>query len=178
MIQEFKRANPYHIRRPIGVLIYGAPGCGKTFLAKKFAFMLNRPYIIINRYDILYKINNEYFYELDKIFNKASDLSATIIIEDVETLLPSRDIKRNPFAQIDVANVLNLIKSCPEKDIIIIATTSRPQEVDPQIGYSGYLNELFYTPFPDLQMRCKIINDSLNGRPMDTQESFCVLLPQ
>ena len=47
-LQEFKRANPYHIRRPIGVLIYGAPGCGKTFLAKKFAFMLNRPYIIIS----------------------------------------------------------------------------------------------------------------------------------
>ena len=160
--------NPYHIKRPVGLLIYGAPGCGKSFLARKFAHMLKRPFTIVNQYDILYMKNGEYKCKINALFSQAAEKSSTIIIEDVETIIPSRDSNKNLFTLLNVATVLSLIKSCPEKDIVIIATTSRPQDVDPQIGYSGYLNELFYTPFPDFNMRCKIMRSSLGKCPTET----------
>ena len=157
--------NPYRLRRPVGVLIYGAPGCGKSFLAKTFALMINKPYIIVSRYDILHSEKLELSNEIDRLFLQAAERSATVIMEDVETIIPTRQSKKGISAQLDVANVLNRIKSCYQKKILIIATTSRPQDVDPQIGYSGYLNELFYTSFPNQEIRCRIIKSCLDERP-------------
>ena len=73
---------------------------------------------------------------------------------------------RNDLARLDVANVLDLMRLCSEKKVFLIATTSRPQDTDAQIGYSGYLNELFYLPFPDEHIRHIILKKSLDGRPV------------
>lgn len=166
-LQEYEGNNPYLLKRPLGLLLFSAPGQGKTFMAKSFAQMLNRPYIIVNRHRLLRDENKVLSCSFACLIEMAAKLSATIVLENVETILPNRDTVKNDSSRLDVANILDLIKQGYERNILFIATTSRPQDTDAQIGYSGYLNELFYLPFPDEAMRSFIFQQSLKGRPVE-----------
>ena len=166
-LQEYDGSNPYLLKRPLGLLLFSAPGQGKTFMAKSFAQKLNKPYIIVNRHRLLSDENKVLSYSFACLIEMATKLSATIVLENIETILPNRDTVKNDSLRLDVANILDLIKQSSERKIFFIATTSRPQDTDAQIGYSGYLNELFYLPFPDVDMRSFIFQQSLKGRPVE-----------
>ena len=166
-LQEYEGNNPYLLKRPLGLLLFSAPGQGKTFIAKSFAQMLNKPYIIVNRHRLLRDKNKVLSCSFACLIEMAAKQSATIVLENVENILPNRDTVKNDSSRLDVANILDLIKQGYERNILFIATTSRPQDTDAQIGYSGYLNELFYLPFPDEDMRGFIFQQSLKGRPVE-----------
>lgn len=166
-LQTSEGENPYCLKRPLGVLLFGAPGQGKSTLAKVYAQMLEKPYVVINRYHLMQKGCQEISCEFLRLIESATENSGTIIIENIESIIPRREMIKNELLRLDVANILDIISHCIERKIIIIGTTSNPQEIDAQIGFSGFLNELIYVPFPDSNMRRKIISSSLECRPVD-----------
>ena len=163
---EIPLDNPYEITPPNGLLIYGPPCNGKTFLARHFAQEAKLPYIIINRYNLLDDRSNHTDYGFSELMSVAQKVApCVIILENVETIVPNRKDLRNNGESVNVMSILSLIRGCGEKGIYIFATTSRPTEVDPQLGMNGYLNDLFYTPFPDLKQRVLILKQLIDNKP-------------
>lgn len=150
--------NPQGIVKPNGLMIYGPPHNGKLNLALQMAHMAGFPYIMVRRHDILDREQNSTCDGLMSLFESAREMSpVVIIIENVETIIPSREMIRNSGAYVDVMANLSLLKECGRNHIYVFATTSRPNDVDSQIGTYGYLDELFFTPYPDCKKRAEII---------------------
>lgn len=158
--------NPYGIKQPNGLLIYGPPCNGKTFLAKQFAQLTKLPYIIINRYDIS-EIGNKHIDKL--VFEFISSVReyapCVIILENIESIIPNRKQLINNEGYAYVMSIMSIIRTCGEKGIYIFATTSKPTEVDPQLVMNGYLNELFYTPYPNMEQRMFIVKQLMESKP-------------
>lgn len=157
--------NPYGITPPNGLLIYGPPGNGKSVLVRQFAQMTGFPYIVVYRHDIL---ESEGYHTNGKFRELMTDAAAlapcVVIMENIESIIPDR--KRNAGVEyVDVMSNLSLLNSCGQKGVFVFATSSRPKDVDAQIGMSGYLNELFYAPFPDEKQRMQIISMLMENKP-------------
>lgn len=168
--------NPYGITPPNGLLIYGPPGNGKSVLALQFAQMTGLPYAVVHRHDVL---ENEGWHTNGKLRELMTDAEAlascVIIMENIESIIPDR--KGNAGAEyVDVMSNLSLMKNCGHKGVFVFATSSRPKDVDAQTGMCGYLNELFYTPFPDETQRMRIISMLMENKPRsDDMDYDCIV---
>lgn len=152
----------HNIKMPNGLMIYGPPNNGKLNLAMQFAQMTGFPYIIIGRHDILDGESNSTCQGFLALLKAAQEISPSIIIiQNIETIVPGRELTKNSSMYVDVMTNLSLMKDCGKSQVYIFATTSRPNDVDYQIGTYGYLDELFFTPYPDDKKRREIIEKCL-----------------
>jgi len=158
----------YGVTIPNGMLLYGPPGCGKTFFAKHFAeevgfnFMLATPSTLKSRYINATQEN------IAKMFEEAEKNAPTIIfIDEINELLPSRDSDAHEMAKSAVNEMLAQMDRTGEKGIFIIGATNYPDMIDPAMLRAGRLDKKFYLPPPDLEARKGMFEMYLKNRPLD-----------
>ena len=158
----------YGVTIPNGMLLYGPPGCGKTFFAKHFAeevgfnFMLATPSTLKSRYINATQEN------IAKMFEEAENNAPTIIfIDEINELLPNRDSDAHEMAKSAVNEMLAQMDRTGEKGIFIIGATNYPDMIDPAMLRAGRLDKKFYLPPPDFEARKAIFEMSLKNRPLD-----------
>jgi transitional endoplasmic reticulum ATPase len=117
---------------PNGMLLYGPPGCGKTFFAKHFAeevgfnFMLATPSTLKSRYINATEEN------IAKMFEEAEKNAPTIIfIDEINELFPNRDSDAHEMAKSAVNEMLAEMDRTGEKGIFVIGATNYPDMIDP-----------------------------------------------
>lgn len=158
----------YGVTIPNGMLLYGPPGCGKTFFAKHFAeevgfnFMLATPSTLKSRYINATQEN------IAKMFEEAEKNAPTIIfIDEINELLPNRDSDAHEMAKSAVNEMLAQMDRTGEKGIFIIGATNYPNMIDPAMLRAGRLEKKFYLPPPDFEARKAIFEMALKNRPLD-----------
>ena len=158
----------YGVTIPNGMLLYGPPGCGKTFFAKHFAeevgfnFMLATPSTLKSRYINATQEN------IAKMFEEAEKNAPTIIfIDEINELLPSRESDVHEMAKSAVNEMLAQMDRTGEKGIFIIGATNYPELIDPAILRAGRLDKKFYLPPPDYEARKEMFEMFLKSRPLD-----------
>lgn len=158
----------YGITIPNGMLLYGPPGCGKTFFAKHFAeevgfnFMLVTPSTLKSRYINATQEN------IAKMFEEAEKNAPTIIfIDEINELLPNRDSDAHEMAKSAVNEMLAQMDRTGEKGIFIIGATNYPDMIDPAMLRAGRLEKKFYLPPPDFEARKSMFEMYLKNRPLD-----------
>lgn len=158
----------YGVTIPNGMLLYGPPGCGKTFFAKHFAeevgfnFMLATPSTLKSRYINATQEN------IAKMFEEAEKNAPTIIfIDEINELLPSRDSDAHEMAKSAVNEMLAQMDRTGEKGIFIIGATNYPDMIDPAMLRAGRLDKKFYLPPPDFAARKSMFEMYLKNRPLD-----------
>ena len=158
----------YGVTIPNGMLLYGPPGCGKTFFAKHFAeevgfnFMLATPSTLKSRYINATQEN------IAKMFEEAEKNAPTIIfIDEINELLPNRDSDAHEMAKSAVNEMLAQMDRTGEKGIFIIGATNYPDMIDPAMLRSGRLDKKFYLPPPDFEARKSMFEMYLKNRPLD-----------
>ncbi len=165
VLQNPEKAERYGAKLPNGMILYGPPGCGKTFFAKHFAeevgfnFMLITPSILKSRYINATQEN------IAKMFEDAEKNAPTIIfIDEINELLPNRDSDSHEMAKSAVNEMLAQMDRTGEKGIFIIGATNYPDMIDPAMLRSGRLEKKFYLPPPDFKLRKALFEMSLNTR--------------
>jgi len=165
--EMFKRMG---IKPPKGILLYGAPGTGKTLLAKAVAKESEANFILVNGPSLLSKWVGESEKAVREIFRKARQTSPTILFfDEIDALAPRRGIGGDSRVGERVVNQMLTEMDGLESlnDVVIIAATNRPDIVDPALLRPGRFDRIIMAPVPSEKGRKKIFEVHLKGMPLD-----------
>lgn len=158
----------YGVTIPNGMLLYGPPGCGKTFFAKHFAEEVGFNFMLVAPSTLKSKYVNATQENIAKMFEEAEKNAPTIIfIDEINELLPSRDSDVHEMSKSAVNEMLAQMDRTGEKGIFIIGATNYPEMIDPAMLRAGRLDKKFYLPPPDFEARKTMFEMYLKNRPLD-----------
>lgn len=168
----------YGLPSSSGALLYGAPGCGKTLLAKAVATSCKANFICINGPEILQKWLGETENTIRDIFRTARlSKPCVVFMDELDALAPRRKGASTGMATIGgdvisrvVAQILCEIDGVGSRDgnnkgVFVIGATNRPDAIDPALLRPGRLGEMIHVPLPDHKGRVSILDSNLRKCP-------------
>lgn len=161
-------AEQYRIKPSNGVLLYGPPGCGKTYIAEKFAETMHLNYAIIKSSDVSDKYAHGTNLLIGKLFDKARENAPCILcLDEMDALVPDRKhLNEAPWMSSEVNEFLSQMNNCGQQGVFVIGTTNNPHGIDPAILRSGRLDKVLYVPMPDEAARLALLKYELDNRPL------------
>jgi transitional endoplasmic reticulum ATPase len=163
--EEYQR---YGITIPNGMLLYGPPGCGKTFFSKRFAEEVGFNFIDIKPSSLQSRFINATQENIAKMFEEAEKNAPTIIfIDELDALVPNREGDLHQMHANAVNEFLAQMNECGSKGIFIIGASNRPEKIDPAALRAGRLDKKVYLPPPDFEARKAMFELYLKSRPLD-----------
>ncbi|EKT4520361.1 AAA family ATPase [Flavobacterium psychrophilum] len=168
-LNQKERYAEYGLTIPNGMLLYGPPGCGKTFFAEKMAEEIGFNFYQIKPSDIQSKFVNASQENIKNLFDEAKQNAPSIIfIDELDALVPNRDTSNISHMNTSAVNeFLAQMNNCGDDGIFIIGATNRPNAIDPAILRSGRLDKHIYLPPPDFEARKLMFELYLKKRPTE-----------
>ena len=160
--EHFKK---YGVTIPNGMLLYGPPGCGKTFISEKFCEEAGYNFFLIKPSDLssIYVSGGEE--KIGNLFNQAEQNSPSVIcFDEVDALMPKRTEGSHQSVSSRVNEFLAQINKCSERGIFVIATTNKPDLIDEAILRTGRLEIQLYVGPPDFEARKSMFEIFLKKR--------------
>ncbi|HEY4420274.1 MAG TPA: AAA family ATPase [Pseudonocardia sp.] len=157
------------VAAPRGVLVYGPPGGGKTFLLRALAGTGQLNVFAVKGAELLDKYVGESERAVRELFRKAADAApALVFLDEVDALAPRRGQSSDSgVADRVVAALLTELDGAePLRDVIVVGATNRPELIDPALLRPGRLERLVYVPPPDAAARAEILRASGRNIPL------------
>ena len=161
----------FKIEAGAGVLMYGPPGNGKTFVARAIAGEVDAAFFPISCGDIKDKYVGETEKNLKRLFAEAEGHERSVLFfDEVESLLGRRgNQKVNAVTQF-LALTDGVVKS--SNCMMILAATNKPWLLDEAVIRPGRIGTHVYVGLPDSTARAAIVEYSLRGVPVAEDVSF------
>jgi transitional endoplasmic reticulum ATPase len=168
-LNEKERYAEYGLTIPNGMLLYGPPGCGKTFFAERMAEEIGFNFYQIKPSDIQSKFVNASQENIKNLFDEARENAPSIIfIDELDAVVPNRDNSSvNHMNTSAVNEFLAQMNNCGDDGVFIIGATNRPNSIDPAILRAGRLDKVIYLPPPDFEARELMFKLYLDKRPRE-----------
>lgn len=164
--QAFSRMG---VKPPKGILLYGAPGTGKSMLAKAVATESEANFILVKGPEMLSKWVGESEKAIREIFKKARQTSPTIIcFDEIDSLAPRRGLQTGAHVTETVVNQLLTEMDGLEElnDVVVIATTNRPDMIDTALLRPGRFDRIVLAPVPNEKTRVEIFKVHIKEMPL------------
>lgn len=163
--EEYRR---YGVTIPNGMLLYGPPGCGKTFFAKHFAEEVGFNFMCVTPATLKSRWVNATQENIAAMFKEAAEKAPTVIfIDEINEMLPSRESDVHEMSRSAVNEMLAQMDRTGERGVFVIGATNYPQSIDAAILRAGRLDRKYYVGFPDVAARRALFELYLNNRPRD-----------
>jgi transitional endoplasmic reticulum ATPase len=160
----------FGVKPPKGVLIYGAPGTGKTLLAKAVANESDSNFIAIKGPELLSKWVGESEKGVREIFRKARQTAPTVIFfDEIDSIASTRGggSTDSGVTQRVVNQLLTEIDGMEElQDVAVIAATNRIDIIDPALLRPGRFDRHVKVDDPDEETRLAIFNVHTQDMPL------------
>ena len=166
ILKDPQKAERFKIQIPNGMLLYGPPGCGKSFIAEKFAEEAGYNYVFIKSSDLASIYVHGSQEKIGALFEEARKNAPTILnFDEFEALVPNRSKINNSSESGEVNEFLSQMNNCGKDRIFIIASSNRPDLIDPAILRKGRMDKIIYIPVPDKEARQGIFEIHMKDRP-------------
>lgn len=166
------------VAAPRGVLVYGPPGCGKTFLLRALAGSGRLNVLAVKGAELLDKYVGESERAVRELFRRAADAApALVFLDEVDALAPRRGQSSDGGVtdRVVAALLTELDGAQPLRDVIVVGATNRPELIDPALLRPGRLERLVYVPPPDAAARADILRAAGRNIPLAPDVDLDVL---
>ncbi|OWK59680.1 Peroxisome biogenesis factor 1 [Lonchura striata] len=162
------------IRQRSGVLLYGAPGTGKTLLAGVIARESGMNFISIKGPELLSKYIGASEQAVRDIFNRAQAAKPCIVFfDEFDSIAPRRGHDNTGVTDRVVNQLLTQLDGVEGlQGVYVLAATSRPDLIDPALLRPGRLDKCLYCPPPDQNSRCEILKALSHSLSLATDVDF------
>jgi transitional endoplasmic reticulum ATPase len=156
------------IEAPRGILLYGPPGCGKTYIVRAVAGEGHANVLSVKGSELLNKWVGESEKNVRELFRRARQASPTLMFfDELDALAPVRGGGTDGgTADRVVAALLTELDGAESlRDVVVVGATNRPDMIDPALLRPGRLERLVYVPPPDAVGRADILRASAKNVP-------------
>ncbi|NDV05698.1 AAA family ATPase [Rhodococcus sp. IEGM 248] len=154
---------------PRGVLLYGPPGCGKTYLVRALASSGHLSVHAVKGAELMDKWVGASEKAVRELFQRARDSAPSLIfLDEVDALAPRRGQSSDSgVSDRVVASLLTELDGVePLRDVVVVGATNRPDLIDPALLRPGRLERLVFVPPPDGDARRAILRTSGKSVPL------------
>ncbi|KAA1424812.1 ATP-binding protein [Mumia zhuanghuii] len=161
------------------LLMYGPPGCGKTFIAKAIAGDLGASFIHVTLADLLSKWIGESEKAIQSVFRDARAAAPCVIFFDEFDALGGRRTSGGGGSQsmrMLVTQLLEELDGVASKNdgVYFLAATNRPWDIDSALRRPGRIDKTVLVLPPDTVARAAIVQGALEGKPADGVDAVAV----
>jgi SpoVK/Ycf46/Vps4 family AAA+-type ATPase len=156
-----------------GLLLYGPPGCGKTFIARAIAGELGAKFFTLSIADILDPFLGKSERNVHDIFQYARRHAPCVLfIDEVDALGQRRNSMTSSLLRGVVNQMLTELDGVAQDNegVFVLAATNQPWDVDPALRRPGRLDRTVLVVPPDEDARSEIFRHHLEGRPVENVE--------
>ena len=153
-----------------GLMLYGPPGCGKTFVARAVAGELGARFTAVGINDVLDMYIGESERKLHELFQTARRNSPCVLfLDEVDALGQKRSHLRHSGIRGTVNQLLAELDnaSSANEGVFVLAATNHPWDVDTALRRPGRFDRMLLVLPPDEPARAAILRLNLRERPLD-----------
>ncbi len=154
---------------PRGVLLYGPPGCGKTFLVRALAGSGQLSVHAVKGAELMDKWVGSSERAVRELFQRARDSAPSLIfLDEVDALAPRRGQSTDSGVgdRVVAALLTELDGVEPLREVVVVGATNRPELIDPALLRPGRLERLVFVPPPDAGGRADILRTASRSVPL------------
>lgn len=170
-----------------GMLLYGLPGTGKTFLLKAIIndLIKDKPqffYVQVQMSELMHPAVGKSSEKIHAFFSGMKETctkenkDCILIIDEIDVICPARSKTQSVLTQERTSQFLTEINGIEENDhIFIIGATNRPWNIDNAALRSGRIEAMFKIDPPDFNLRKSLAEKYLKNIPLDPKIDFSVV---
>jgi AAA+ superfamily predicted ATPase len=155
-----------------GILLYGAPGCGKTHLARATAGEVKATFISVGISDVLDMWIGNSERNLAEIFDRArANTPCVLFFDEVDALGASRADMRQSAGRHLINQFLSELDGVEKSNdgVLVIGATNAPWHIDTAFRRPGRFDQVVFVPPPDATAREEILRMQLSGKPQEAK---------
>lgn len=166
----------YRVPLPNGILLYGPPGCGKTFIARKLAGMLKYNFIELKPSDLASIYVHGTQEKIGETFRQAAAEGPTLLFfDEIDAFIPPRNQELYHHYSAEVNEFLAQMNECEERGILVIGATNYLNHVDVAVRRPGRFDKKIYVGPPDPEARFEAVKLYMRDRPQEEIDLFALV---
>jgi transitional endoplasmic reticulum ATPase len=177
-LRDPERFKKFKVSIPNGMILYGPPGCGKTFIVRKLAEELGYNFFEVKHSDLATPYIHGSVGNIGKVFAKAQDQAPAIIFfDEISGLVPNRQNLQGEGShkEEEVNEFLMQLNDASDNGLLVVGATNYIDRIDPAILRPGRMDKKIYVSPPDFEARKELFKLGLTGRPHDKDMDFIKL---
>lgn len=157
------------VQPPRGVLLYGPPGCGKTYVVRALASSGRLSVHAVKGAELMDKWVGSSEKAVRELFRRARDSAPSLVfLDEIDALAPRRgqSFDSGVTDRVVAAMLTELDGIDPLRDVVVLGATNRPDLIDPALLRPGRLEKLVFVEPPDAEARSQILRAAGKSVPL------------